>query len=191
MISKIIETWPGTIIYPQGKKINVYSSDSFHKNYGRRLVYKYNSSNMKLIEDSTGIVNQVRCIGATMDTSNDGNDGSAGGASESLSESEKTIISGQDDTSAFQADAKKYLGVPYVWGGAGGARGGNPFSGMDCSSYVSQVYQDFGIHIPAQTVAMESSFREIPYSEAKAGDVGFMALMAGQITSVYCWTMTQ
>lgn len=173
MISKIIETWPGTIIYPQGKKINVYSSDSFHKNYGRRLVYKYNSSNMKLIEDSTGIVNQVRCIGATMDTSNDGNDGSAGGASESLSESEKTIISGQDDTSAFQADAKKYLGVPYVWGGAGGARGGNPFSGMDCSSYVSQVYQDFGIHIPAQTVAMESSFREIPYSEAKAGDVGF------------------
>lgn len=173
MISKIIETWPGTIIYPQGKKINVYSSDSFHKNYGRRLVYKYNSSNMKLIEDSTGIVNQVRCIGATMDTSDGDNDGSAGGASVSLSESEKTIISGQDDTSAFQADAKKYLGVPYVWGGAGGARGGNPFSGMDCSSYVSQVYQDFGIHIPAQTIAMESSFREIPYSEAKAGDVGF------------------
>ena len=124
---------------------------------------------MKLIEDSTNIVNQVRAVGATISTDGNSTDGTIGSASESTT----TIISGQDDTSAFQEDAKKYLGVPYVWGGAGGARGGNPFSGMDCSSYVSQVYKDFGISIPAQTVAMESSFYEIPYSEVKAGDVGF------------------
>lgn len=173
MIQKIIDTWPGTIVYPQNKILNIYAPDAFHKNYGRRLVYKYNSSNMKLIEDSTNIVNQVRAVGATISTDGNSTDGTIGSASENISESTTTIISGQDDTSTFQEDAKKYLGVPYVWGGAGGARGGNPFSGMDCSSYVSQVYKDFGISIPAQTVAMESSFYEIPYSEVKAGDVGF------------------
>lgn len=171
MISKITETWPGTIVYPQGRTINVFSPEAFRKDHGRRIVYEYNSSDMKLIEDSTGIINQVRCIGATVETDNDNS--TDAGASEQLSESTKTIISGQDNTAAFQADAKKYLGVPYVWGGAGGARGGNPFSGMDCSSYVSQVYKDFGITVPAQTVAMEPSFYEIPRSEIKPGDVGF------------------
>lgn len=171
MVSKITETWPGTIIYPQGKTINVFSPEAFRKNHGRRIVYEYNSSDMKLIEDSTGIINQVRCIGATVETDNDTS--TDAGASEQLSESTKTIISGQDNTAAFQADAKKYLGVPYVWGGAGGTRGGNPFSGMDCSSYVSQVYKDFGITVPAQTVAMEPSFHEIPYEQVKPGDVGF------------------
>ena len=61
--------------------------------------------------------------------------------------------------------------MPYVYGGAGGARGGNPRSGMDCSSYVSQVYQDFGIYVPAQTVAMEPYFHEV--SSPQTGDVGF------------------
>ena len=171
MISKITETWPGTIIYPQGMTINVFSPEAFCENRGRRIVYEYNSSDMKLIEDSTGIINQVRCIGATVETDNDNS--TDAGTSEQLSESTETIASGQDNTVAFQADAKKYLGVPYVWGGAGGARGGNPFSGMDCSSYVSQVYKDFGINIPAYTVSMEPSFYEIPRSEIKPGDVGF------------------
>ncbi|HJG17647.1 phage tail protein, partial [Limosilactobacillus vaginalis] len=171
MISKIVETWPGTIVYPNKKRVDVYSADSFKKNYGRRLVYIYNTSNIKLTEDSTGIVNQVKCIGATIDNSGtaDSNDNSH----LSQTVTQQVIQSGTDHTADFQADAKKYLGVPYVWGGAGGSRGGNPFSGMDCSSYVSQVYKDFGINIPAYTVAMESSFREIPYSEVKPGDVGF------------------
>lgn len=42
---------------------------------------------------------------------------------------------------------------------------------MDCSSYISQVYQDFGIHVPAQTVAMEPYFHEV--SSPQTGDVGF------------------
>lgn len=171
MISKIIDTWPGTIIYPKNKTLNVFAPDVFHKNYQRKIVYRYDSSNMKLIEDSTGIVNQVKCIGATVDTdSTSTDDGSAGGASESITTTNKMIVTGQDNTAAFQADAKKYLGVKYVWGGHNKA---NPWAGMDCSGYVSQVYHDFGIEVPAQTVQMEPSFHEIPYSEVKAGDVGF------------------
>ena len=80
---------------------------------------------------------------------------------------------------AVIADAKKYLGVPYVWGGAGGARGGNPFSGMDCSSFVSQVYKDFGINIPAYTVAMEPYGHEIDRSQVQTGDMGFYGSHGG------------
>lgn len=168
MISKIVETWPGTIVYPQNKTLNVFAPDVFHKNYQRRIVYRYNSSDMKLIEDSTEIVNQVRCIGATKDDQS--TDTTSGGASEHLTEGSETIITGQDRTSDFQADAKKYLGVPYVWGGHNKA---NPWTGMDCSGFVSQVYHDFGIEIPAYTVSMENNFRQISRDEVKAGDVGF------------------
>ena len=73
----------------------------------------------------------------------------------------------------LQDIARKYLGVPYVWGGAGGARGGNPYSGMDCSSFVSQVYKDLGINIPAYTVDMERYGHQISRSEVQAGDMGF------------------
>ena len=73
----------------------------------------------------------------------------------------------------LQDTARKYLGVPYVWGGAGGARGSNPYSGMDCSSFVSQVYKDLGINIPAYTVDMERYGHQISRSEVQAGDMGF------------------
>ena len=83
MISKIIETWPGTIILPKGKTVNVYAPGVFKKNYGRRIVYKYNSSDMKLTEDSTGIVNQVLAIGATKEEDDNKADNQGGGSGSS------------------------------------------------------------------------------------------------------------
>lgn len=79
----------------------------------------------------------------------------------------------------LQDAARRYLGVRYVWGGAGGARGGDPFSGMDCSSFVSQVYKDLGINIPAYTVAMEPYGHQIPRSQVQAGDMGFYGSHGG------------
>jgi cell wall-associated NlpC family hydrolase len=39
-------------------------------------------------------------------------------------------------------DAKRYLGVPYVWGGT------NPATGLDCSGLVQQVFGDLGVKLP-------------------------------------------
>ncbi len=66
------------------------------------------------------------------------------------------------------AAAKKYLGVPYVWGGHNKS---NPRAGMDCSGFVSQVYHDLRIEIPAYTVAMEKYGKTV--SKPQTGDMLF------------------
>jgi cell wall-associated NlpC family hydrolase len=43
---------------------------------------------------------------------------------------------------AIVADAKQYLGVPYVWGGEDLSKG------VDCSGLVQSVYKQFGINLP-------------------------------------------
>lgn len=83
----------------------------------------------------------------------------------------QTKVITEDNSAKFIADAKKYLGVPYVWGGHNEA---NPWAGMDCAGYVNQVYHDWGIELgTAYTPSQEHHFREIPYSEVTTGDVAF------------------
>ncbi len=48
--------------------------------------------------------------------------------------------------------AKKYLGVPYVWGGT------DPSKGLDCSGLVQRVYRDLGYELP-----------RVSYQQAEAG----------------------
>ena len=170
MLSKITEAWPNAVIYPDNRNIRVYAQDQFYKDYGNRLDYEYNTTEFKWTFDSTSLTNEVMCIGGKysietqVDTSTSGDDShGSGGAG-----ADKVVN-----------DAKQYLGVPYVWGGAGGARGGDPYSGMDCSSFVSQVYKDMGINIPAYTVAMEPYGHEIDRSQVQTGDMGFYGSHGG------------
>ncbi|MFL5960788.1 MAG: NlpC/P60 family protein [Gaiellaceae bacterium] len=62
--------------------------------------------------------------------------------------------------------ALRYLGVPYVWGGA------SP-SGFDCSGLVMYVYAQLGISLPHYTVAQWSATIPISSSEMQAGDLVF------------------
>ena len=71
MTSKIIDTWSGTIIRPIGKVIHVYSAEAFVKQSQKRIDYLHDTSEIDLAIDSTGVYNQVKCIGATVDTSTD------------------------------------------------------------------------------------------------------------------------
>jgi cell wall-associated NlpC family hydrolase len=60
--------------------------------------------------------------------------------------------------------ALRYLGVPYVWGGA------SP-SGFDCSGLVMYVYAQLGISLPHYTVAQWNA--TVPISSPEPGDLVF------------------
>jgi cell wall-associated NlpC family hydrolase len=62
--------------------------------------------------------------------------------------------------------ALRYLGVPYVWGGA------SP-SGFDCSGLVMYVYAQLGISLPHYTVAQWNATLPISSSQMQPGDLVF------------------
>lgn len=63
MLSKISDAWNNSIIYPDNRKIRVYSADKFNLNRGNRIDYLNNASEIKFSTDSTSLTNMVYCIG--------------------------------------------------------------------------------------------------------------------------------
>ena len=75
-----------------------------------------------------------------------------------------------DRFSSVVGIAERYLGVPYVWGGA------SP-SGFDCSGLVMYVYAQVGISLPHYTVAQWNypDSVSVPRNELEPGDLVFFA----------------
>lgn len=73
------------------------------------------------------------------------------------------------DFAALIAEAEKYLGFPYVWGGS------SPSTSFDCSGFVCYVYTHSGVHNLPRTTAqgIYNQCAHIPMSEAKPGDIIF------------------
>lgn len=67
---------------------------------------------------------------------------------------------------AVIANAKQYLGVPYVWGGS------TP-SGFDCSGFVSYVYRSVGISLPRTSSAQQNVGTRISFNQLQPGDLVF------------------
>jgi len=66
------------------------------------------------------------------------------------------------------AEAEKYLGTAYVWGGS------TPETGFDCSGYVCWVLNQSGYDVGRQTAnGLWQSSQHISESEAKPGDLVF------------------
>jgi NlpC/P60 family len=63
--------------------------------------------------------------------------------------------------------AERYLGVPYVWGGA------SPSQGFDCSGLAMYVYAQLGIHLTHYTGAQYYEGASVPRSELQPGDLVF------------------
>jgi hypothetical protein len=71
-------------------------------------------------------------------------------------------VSGADVVAA----AKKYLGVPYVFGGT------NPKTGLDCSGLVQRVFKDLGIDLPRLVRHQRNEGTAVPnLAAAKPGDL--------------------
>lgn len=79
---------------------------------------------------------------------------------------------------AVVADAKKYVGVPYVWGGT------NPAVGMDCSGFVQRVFKDLGVELPrVVSDQMRQGTPVASLAQAKPGDL--LVSFGGEHISIY------
>ncbi len=75
---------------------------------------------------------------------------------------------GTASESAVVAEAQKYLGVPYLWGGT------DPTKGLDCSGFTQLVYGNLGIDLPRVSAQQATAGQPVPsLASARPGDLVF------------------
>jgi soluble lytic murein transglycosylase-like protein len=77
--------------------------------------------------------------------------------------------------SAVVAQAQKYIGVPYVWGGTDGSKG------LDCSGLSQLVYKNLGIDLPRTASQQATAGRPVAsLAQARPGDLVFFDYSASR-----------
>jgi cell wall-associated NlpC family hydrolase len=89
-----------------------------------------------------------------------------GGKSTGVTPSASALNMGKPTASAIITTAKKYIGVPYVWGGS------TP-SGFDCSGFVQYVFNAHGISLPRTSKQQYGVGTYVSKANLKAGDLVF------------------
>ncbi|MHB1614884.1 MAG: transglycosylase SLT domain-containing protein [Actinomycetes bacterium] len=143
---------------------------------------------MSVLTDVTSVQSRVAAIASRFAGSAPASAGSAGGSSFASALSSSLVPSGQTlpgtatsmtadlpgtgsaagPVSGEQvvADARRYLGVPYVWGGT------NPAVGLDCSGLVQRVYADLGVSLPRTSQQQALVGTPVPsLARAQPGDL--------------------
>ena len=82
---------------------------------------------------------------------------------------------GSASEGAVVAEARKYLGVPYLWGGT------DPAKGLDCSGFTKLVYGNLGIDLPRTSSQQATAGRPVAnLAEARPGDLVFFDYSSGR-----------
>jgi cell wall-associated NlpC family hydrolase len=75
---------------------------------------------------------------------------------------------GTASEAAVVAEAQKYLGVPYLWGGT------DPGKGLDCSGFTQLVFGNLGIPLPRVSSQQATAGRPVAsLADARPGDLVF------------------
>lgn len=98
-----------------------------------------------------------------------------GGKSTGVTPSASALNKEKPTASAIIATAKKYIGVPYVWGGS------TP-SGFDCSGYVQYVFKAHGISLPRTSKEQYGVGTYVSKANLKAGDLVFFNTEGGGVS---------
>jgi cell wall-associated NlpC family hydrolase len=107
-----------------------------------------------------------------------GADSSATAGSGTLTAASLGADSASTAGSEVVADATKYLGVPYQWGGT------NPATGLDCSGLVQRVYSDLGVQLPRTSEEQAQVGTPVAsLADAQPGDLVFFAGSDGTASS--------
>jgi hypothetical protein len=93
---------------------------------------------------------------------------SAAGLSGTPSTGATGSTTGTASEQAVVAEATKYLGVPYLWGGT------DPAKGLDCSGFTQRVYGNLGIDLPRVSSQQATAGRPVAsLADARPGDLVF------------------
>lgn len=118
----------------------------------------------RFISQATGLSPSVGAVqSANVNTSQNG--GSAGNVNQNTAQGSQSPQTGTSGNK-FVDTAKKYLGTPYVWGGA------SP-SGFDCSGLMQYVYAQNGIKIPRVSQDQFKSGSAVKSGNLAPGDLVF------------------
>ena len=82
-------------------------------------------------------------------------------------------VEGSATAKGIIAEASKYMGTAYVWGGS------KPSTGFDCSGLTSWSFKENGVTIPRTAAQQYAASTKISASEAKAGDLVFFSYGKG------------
>jgi len=109
----------------------------------------------------------ARAAAAVADTSTSGSSSSGSGSATSSSSGSGPVVDpGGSGHSSVVAIAQRYLGVPYVWGGA------SP-SGFDCSGLTMYCYAQIGIYLSHGATDQQRASTPVPLNALQPGDLVF------------------